>query len=106
MEKTVETYLKDWKHFDANNLDLVAVDTSHKLHPLDYSTNKIDKEYLINACLRQDEFCRKLHVKCLNYEQTLKNYEKFLKLIKSRPGKITVPSLNEDFMWHSHMIDH
>jgi hypothetical protein len=87
-------------------MDLLAVDTSHKLHPLDYGTKKVDKEYLINPCLRQDEFCRKLHAKCINYEHTLENYEKFLKIIKSQPGTITVPSLNEDFMWHLHMTDH
>lgn len=27
-------------------------------------------------------------------------------MVKSRPGKITVPTLYEDFMWHSHMTDH
>jgi hypothetical protein len=86
--------MKDWKHFDQNNLDLLSVDTAHKLHPLDYGTSKVSKEYLINACLRQEEFCRKLHVKCLKYENNLENYEKFLKLVKNRPGKITVPSMN------------
>lgn len=27
-------------------------------------------------------------------------------VVKNRRGKITVPSLMEDFMWHSHMRDH
>ncbi len=87
-------------------MDLLAVDTAHKLHPLDYGTSKVNKEYLIKACLRQEEFCRKLNIESLNYQDSLKNYKKFLKVVKARPEEITVPLFNEDFMWHSHMTDH
>jgi hypothetical protein len=54
LEKVVEIYLKNPKNFDIKNKDLLAVDTAHKLHPLDYGTNKVNKDYLIKACLRQE----------------------------------------------------
>lgn len=35
-------------------MDIVCIDSVHKLHPLDYGTPKVNKEYLIQACLRNN----------------------------------------------------
>lgn len=48
-------------------MDVACVDAVHKLHPLDYETKKINKEYLMDACLRNNEFCQKLHIKCIRF---------------------------------------
>ncbi len=85
LERAVDQYLTNYNQFDKTNIQMLAIDTSHKLHPRDYGTSKVDKEYLINACLRQDDFCRKVHVKCITFEDSLKSYEKFLLVVKSRP---------------------
>jgi hypothetical protein len=46
-------------------------------------------------------------VKNLDYQTCLKSYCNFLRLVKSRGRSmwIVIPTLYEEFMWHSHMKD-
>jgi hypothetical protein len=50
------------------------VDSAHKLHPLDYATEKVTKEWLIQACLRQNTFCQEFPFDLLNYDDAYKHY--------------------------------
>lgn len=39
-----------------NEIDVTCVDMVRKLHPRDYWFTKVDQEWLIGACLRQQKF--------------------------------------------------
>ena len=81
----------------------------HKLHPLDYDKkDPVDRQWLINACLRQALFCRKIAplLKSYNKSQWIREYIAFLKLYRDHKGRVLVPTLKQDFIWHAHMQDH
>jgi len=48
----IDLYLANDCQFHPSDLPLAAVDSAHKLHPLDYRTETVTKEWLLNACLR------------------------------------------------------
>jgi len=93
----------------------------HKLHPLKYATYlqnpvlyrtgqplKDMVNFLKNACIRQKSFCEKIipQLDSFNLYVWKHEYKHFLGWCKQYPNKTIVPSLHEDFIWHSHMQDH
>lgn len=90
-------------------MDLACVDAVRKLHPRDYWFTKINKEWLIEACLRQQKFSDETKVEKITFEHAFPEYLQFLKICKhnfnDKNGAITVPTKCQDVIWHSHMQD-
>ena len=106
LNSLISTYLLDTVQFDKDNMALCSIDAIHKLHPVDYGTNKVTKEWLTEACLRQNKFCQEFPFDLLNYEDAYKHYVEFLYLrFKAPLNSVVVPNKLGDFIWHSHMQD-
>ena len=54
--KAVHKYFDDKFVVDGSDIDVACVDAVRKLHPRDYWCTKIDEEWMIQACLRQQKF--------------------------------------------------
>jgi hypothetical protein len=67
LRDTIDLYLDNPVHFDRKDMSMVAVDSVHKLHPLDYGTSIVRNEWLLDACLRQNEFAMTLPMDQLDY---------------------------------------
>ena len=52
----VSLYIKQGDAFDESKLEILAVDSTHKLHPLEYRIEKVTESWLVQACLRQQKF--------------------------------------------------
>ena len=106
------------EYFDAKikvfNRDFKFFTSTWKLHPVLFSkrekmktewSNLLLTEWLLNASYRHLSFCDKIHplLQDYDYNHWLKEYEIFLLLCKENPRQIIVPSLIQDFMWHSHL---
>jgi hypothetical protein len=48
-------------------MKLSAVASVHNLHPRDYGTHVVTKEWLVSACLRQHKFVTTFPMEQLNY---------------------------------------
>lgn len=46
LTSAVDKYLTNIFGFDKSDMNLCAVDSAHKLHPVDYATQKVTKEWL------------------------------------------------------------
>lgn len=78
-----------------------------------FLSDKEMEEFLVAACIRQREFCLKLEASNYSWysnaptSEMKKEYKNFLELVKKHHGSgLLVPTLHEDFVWHSHMQFH
>lgn len=69
LEDLVEEYINNNFKFDENNMDIASIDSVIKLHPIDCKKNeRLTKEWIINACLRQDKFCVETKVERITFD--------------------------------------
>lgn len=125
LRKAIYNYLTSFeKHQKSGNDDLTFygeisdeawIMCVHKLHPVKYQQRgnhdvdfKSDTEWFVKAAIRQADFCKKIYplLPVNNFYHWISSYKNFTKLIRKNPGKILVPSLEEDFVWHAHMQNH
>lgn len=104
-----ETYIKyHGDEIKSTNTDIEAIRTIHRIHPILYQKRETVKpEWLYAACVRQNEFYKKIYplLSKYNYSEWKQKYKLFLQMCTKNPTKIIVPSLIEDFIWHAHMQD-
>ena len=81
----METYLANPKIIDKENLGLCSIDMAHKLHPLDFGSEKVTKEWLIEACLRQNNFIQEFPYEILKFEECYMHYVEFLYMCFKSP---------------------
>jgi len=64
---------------------------------------------LVRAVLRQLQFAKKMPLNTWNKDDILNEaiirYYKFLNLMKLYPGKLFVPTLDVDLVWHAHQLN-
>jgi len=64
---------------------------------------------LVRAVLRQLQFAKKMPLSTWNKDDILNEaiirYYKFLNLMKLYPGKLFVPTLDVDLVWHAHQLN-
>ena len=102
LKKAIQTYWSDQSHFDRSDPFLLVVESSHKLYPIMYANNKGSREWLLQACLKEHLFIRKISLEKLSYYNCEQNYVQFLYDCKKT---VVFPNQLADFMWRSHMQD-
>lgn len=79
-----------------------------KLSPINYSINKIPYACLLHHQHKQMEFYKSINFNDIDSEY-IKNatvdFYHFTNMHKEFPYKIIVPTLKEDFIWHSLLLD-
>lgn len=78
----------------------------HKLQPVSfYSKLRLDLNEFLTEHHKQLEFCHKIQPKLpnINMEKAIQEYYAFLVMCKDNPKQTVIPTLGEDFVWHSHM---
>ena len=101
----METYLKNPRSFNTNDSELCSIDSVHKLHPVDYGSGKVTKEWLIDACLRQHKFINEFPFEILYFQKSYKEYVEFIFTCSNNSHTVIIPNKLADFMWHAHMQD-
>lgn len=111
LRDNVQIYLEKFdsnQQINLNEFSMYWIWSVHKLYPMQYKNKKkLEKEFLFQTCLKQKKFYLNLKNDLKNYKfkKWLKDYEKFLKLIKKNPFKDLAPTLKQDFIWQAHMQD-
>lgn len=115
--KTLRQAIKDYTDLAAvGNLNILNgqlsapawIWTVHKFHPIVYKENNMPPiNWFIEKCIRQAEFNGKILaiLDTYNFKIWKKEYKKYLKLCKDSPNLYEIPTLEQAFMWHAHMID-
>jgi hypothetical protein len=113
LRKAICEYLELYKTRDLNKLKdkysgTAWIWTVHKLHPIMYKEETAESvSWFVDKCIRQYEF----NIKFLtiadtyNYKTWKSSYKNYLKICKDTPNLINIPTLEQAFMWHAHMID-
>jgi hypothetical protein len=101
----VREYLQSTAGFDPQRMDLLAVDCTHKLHPLAYRTDIVCQEWLVEACLAHHHYASTVSLSEVSFEEAFREYIEFLYLCWKEPTLRVLPAWREQFMWHCHLLD-
>jgi len=81
----------------------------HKLQPVQFHMqSRLDFLTFLEENNKHMEFCHKIQPKLPNFKinDAIEEYYHFLMMCKDNPKQLVIPTLREDFIWHSHMQDH
>lgn len=79
-----------------------------KLSPINYNNNKISYASLIYHQNKQMELyeCLSIHMINDNYiKKIIEDFDHFIKMHKHYPQNIIIPTEDEDFVWHSFLLN-
>jgi hypothetical protein len=105
LTNTIKRYANGNFEFDKEDLSASAVDAVHKLHPLEYKTHMVTKEWLLDACLRHQTFVEEVELNLLEFDVCFYIYVHFVYLCSCNSDEVIVPSKEADFVWQAHMQD-
>ena len=75
LKASIDDYLNG-KNMTLEDMNLMAVASAHKLHPLDFQS-KVTPDWLMAACLHQQKFVEDPILEKICFEECLKHYVEF-----------------------------